>query len=528
MDSRFSRTDEFHDADYEFPETLSNPTPVQSKMAAALGPLPLGGTADGKAWCRKALHPADHTITKARFPGGSKHPTVSGYFTQVMEIKPDSLVGGAHTTSWEAEMFLRQDPVAPASFRVITRADGDSTVHEFPWVNRTLTTWSPFVDGIYGRCPVMTLREAYESFAKGKNFYRITHLGATVEHVCSATTNQGTIISGQYAVEPHTASIPGYPLTQQISGSDVCAVSTTDSGHFPLQTIGTRGGVNTQAMFEAPLVRTWREGPYSREMLLQGTNGFTGPAREGLYVPLKLSTPEKLVNVDHKYVLNGHERDSGLLRGIYREFELKQASDLNNNNCGWPYYATLEGNSGDQPEVLVGFKESGSSISHSVITGLDPHASLRIYLRVGYEYVPEITSDTACFAQMSPLPDELAVRMYQEVCARLKDAYPMDYNDKSTLLKVVDGIAKRLVPAIDQGLDFFSKIPGNPWAIPASGLRTLTQAYLKPAAAKSGGGGKSKPKSKPRKKKKGGNVSSTDVSAVLRRLQDPAILKLLN
>lgn len=517
----------YHNADYQFPETLSNPSPVQSKMTAALGPLPLGGTADGKAWCLKALHPADHTITKARFPGGSKHPTVSGYFTQVMEIKPDSLVGGAHTTSWEAEMFLRQDPVAPASFRVITRADGDSTVHEFPWVNRTLTTWSPFVDGIYGRCPILTLRAAYDAFARGKNFYRITHLGATVEHICSSTTNQGTIISGQYAVEPHTGSIPGYPLTQQITGNDVCAVATTDSGHFPLQPIGTRGGVNTQVMFEAPLVRTWREGPYSREMLLQGTNGYTGPAREGLYVPLKLSSPEKMVNVDHKYVLNGHERDSDTVRGVYREFQLRQASDLNNNNCGWPYYATLEGNSGDPAEVLVGFKESGSSISHSVVTGLDPHASLRIYLRVGYEYVPEITSDTACFAQMSPLPDELAVRMYQEVCARLKDAYPMDYNDKSTLLGVIDRVAKTLVPAIDQGLDFFAKIPGNPWAVPAKGLRMLTQAYLKPAAAKSKNQGKSRPAPKQRKKK-GGNVTSADVSAVLRRLADPAIMKMLN
>lgn len=489
-------------------------------MTAALGPLPLGGTPDGKAWCLKALHPADHTITKARFPGGSKHPTVSGYFTQVMEIKPDALVGGAHTTSWEAEMFLRQDPVAPASFRVVTRADGDSTIHEFPWVNRTLTTWAPFVDGIYGRCPVMTLRSAYEKFAAGKNFYRITHLGATVEHICSSTTNQGTIISGQYAIEPHTASIPGYPLTQTITGNDVCAVASTDSGHFPLQPIGTRGGVNTQVMFEAPLVRTWREGPYSREMLLQGTNGYTGPARDGLYVPLKLSKPDKLVNVDHKYVLNGHERDSDLVRGIYREFELKQASDLNNHNCGWPYYATLEGNAGDNSEVLVGFKEAGPSISHTVVTGLDPHASLRVYLRVGYEYVPEITSDTACFAQMSPLPDELATRMYQEICARLKDAYPMDYNDKSRLLEVINAFAKKLVPAIDKGLNFFAQIPGNPWSVPAQGLRLLTQAYMKPAAKspnRRASGGGSRPKRRP---KRGPSYSD--------RIKDSTVLKMLN
>lgn len=72
-----------HDADYTYPESLANPTAAESKMTAALGDLPLGGTADGKAWCRKALHPADHEIMATRYPGGSTVPTVSSNFTQV-------------------------------------------------------------------------------------------------------------------------------------------------------------------------------------------------------------------------------------------------------------------------------------------------------------------------------------------------------------------------------------------------------------------------------------------------------------
>lgn len=519
MVARFSRPDEFHNADYEFPETLSNPTPAQSKMTAALGPLPLGGTPDGKAWCLKALHPADHTVTKARYPGGSKHPTVSAYYTQVIELKPDALVGGAHTTSWEAEMFLRQDPVAPVSFNVVTSADGNTSVHSFPWINRTVTQWSPIQAGVYGRCPIPTLRAAYDAFAADKNFYRITHLGATVEHVCSATTNQGTIISGQYAVEPTTASIAGYPLTLKQDGMTFVGVEDANQTHFPLQGVGVRNGETMQTMFEAPLCRTWREGPYSQEMLLQGTNGYTGPAREGLYVPLKLANPGKLVNLDHKYVLNGYNGLGSAISTIYKEHVTKAYSEGSVNTGGWPYFATLEKAAGQAADILVGFKEAGPSVSHTVISGLDPHATLRIYLRVGYEYVPEIQSDTACFAQMSPLPDELAVRMYQEICVRLKDAYPMDYNDKSTLLTVLSRIAQRLVPAIDAGLDFFSKVPGNPWSVPAQGLRLLTQAYMKPKAAKSG--------PTPRKKKKGPSMPPRPkrIGVADLTMLDPAIVK---
>lgn len=451
-------------------------------MTSALGSLPLGGTPDGKAWCRKALHPADHEIMATRFPGGSAVPTVSSNFTQVMELVPDPAVQG-HVTSWNVRVFLRQDPVVPASIVVTTMVDnGTSTVRSFPWINRTVSNHEVILADKYSIPGTKTLNESFEKFVKGKNFYRLTHLGLTMEHVCSSTTNQGTVLSGQYAIEPTITSLTGYPFTERLS--DGTYVFGTDlDGQFPAR--GTISGPDAgQFMLHtAPQVRHYGEGPMDEQMLLQATNGYTGSAKDGLYIPLKLDHPSRFINVDKKYILMGNDGDQTVLRQVFH-----QRLGRWGKTTGWPYHAlydTQDG-AGTDPILMVGCKECGSSVSDTVIKGLDPHASFRLYLRGGIEYVPEIDSETACFARMSPLPDELAVRMYQEITCRMKDAFPRDYNDKSKLLQVIDGLAKRLVPAIDKGLNFFSQIPGNPWGSAAAGLRTLTSAYLAPAAKPGG------------------------------------------
>lgn len=462
-----------YDADYIYPESLANPTAAESKMTAALGDLPLGGTADGKAWCRKALHPADHEIMATRYPGGSTVPTVSSNFTQVMELVPDSTVAEAQT--WDARIFIRQDPIVPVSVELTTRGTARSSVVRFPWMNRTLTDHVLINDGTYSVPGVKKYNAAVQNFLRGKNFYRITHLGLTVEHVSSSTTNQGTVLSGQYAIEPVTTTMAGHPSTV-IDGDNLLYGVPANSGKQPGTKIPPSGVWHA---YTAPHIRHYYEGPMDPEMLLQATNGYTGSARDGLYIPLKLNAPDRLVNVDKKYVLFGYKEDSDV-------YERQIFGDRKHNNgasVGWPYYFLNEPWSVDQasgPVYMFGCKECGTAISDTVIRGLDPRASLRLYLRVGVEYIPEIDTETACFARMSPLPDELAVRMYQEIACRMKDAFPRDYNDKSRLLKVINSYAKKLVPMIDRGLNFFAKIPGNPWAGAANGLRVLTQAYTAP------------------------------------------------
>lgn len=487
-----SSRQKFYDADYTYPESLANPTAAESKMTAALGDLPLGGTADGKAWCRKALHPADHEIMATRYPGGSTVPTVSSNFTQVMELVPDSTVENAQT--WDARIFIRQDPIVPVSVQLTTRGSARSSVVRFPWMNRTLTDHVLIHDGTYSVPGIKKYNAAVQNFLRGKNFYRITHLGLTVEHVSSSTTNQGTVLSGQYAVEPVTSTMAGYPSTV-IDGDMNLYGIRSDSGKQPGTKIPPSGVWHA---YTAPHVRHYTEGPMDPEMLLQATNGYTGSARDGLYIPLKLNAPDHLVNVDKKYVLFGYKDDSEM----YEHQVFGDRRHSTGASIGWPYYFLNEPRNVDaasEPLYMFGCKECGTAVSDTLIRGLDPHASIRLYLRVGVEYIPEIDTETACFARMSPLPDELAVRMYQEIACRMKDAFPMDYNDKSRLLKVIDSYAKKLVPMIDRGLSFFAKIPGNPWAGAANGLRVLTQAYSAPSASskKSGKGKKRQARASP-------------------------------
>ena len=480
-----------HDADYVYPESLSNPTAEESKMTAALGPLPLGGTPDGKAWCRKALHPADHEIMATRYPGGATVPTVSSNFTQVMELVPDPTLGASHITSWSARIFMRQDPVAPVSVQVTTNSDNaEPTVRSFPWMNRTVSDFVVRSPTRYAIPGTSVLNRAFDEFLRGKNFYRITHMGLTVEHVCSSTTNQGTVLSGQYAVEPTVSTLAGWPRAIQLENGSRVFGEGVGSGAFPLADKSYYADGKQFLMYQAPHVRHYLEGPMDEEMLLQATNGYTGSAKDGLYIPLKLESPERMVNVDKKYVLLGKDMTLGDAKFVFpiREGRI-------NKTTGWPYNCLCEqdGETGD-PILIRGCKECGYAVSDTVIKGLDPHASLRLYLRVGVEYIPEIDSDTACFARMSPLPDEIAVRMYQEVACRMKDAFPRDYNDKSRLLQVIGDLARRLVPAIDKGLNVMASIK-SPWQAAFSGARMLTQAYLSPARkGRKGSGASSAPK----------------------------------
>lgn len=478
-------------------------------MAAALGPLPLGGTPDGKAWCRKALHPADHEIASARYPGGSKVPTVSSTYTQVAELIPDPTKTG-HITSWDAHLYMRQDPVSPVGIRITTRLDnGASGEIRFPWLNRTVSTANPFGGTSYRDILSRDVNAAFTRFLEGKNFYRVTHMGLTIEHVCSSTTNQGTIMSAQYSTEPVVRPLAGWPasihVTADPGGAAMAfgAANAFAAGRYPLSSASEDGF----SLYQGMMTRHYLEGTPSAEMLLQATNGYTGPAREGLYIPLKLDSPDRFVNVDKKYILLGREEDPKEYRPGFAVRNGKYGESM-----GWPYYAKYSRKGGleSDPELVVGCKECGSTVSDTLIQGLDPHASLRLYLRVGVEYVPEIDTATACFARMSPLPDELAVRMYQELTCRLKDAYPMDYNDKSRLLGVIDSYAKKLVPMIDKGLNFFAKLPGNPWGGVADGLRMLTSAYMAPA------GGKGK-KSRVRKAKGGSATSTVADQSVLQK-----------
>lgn len=458
-------------------------------MTAALGNLPLGGTPDGKAWCRKALHPADHEIMATRYPGGSTVPTVSSNFTQVMELVPDPGINDVAT--WDVRIYLRQDPVIPVSVELTTRSQVyPSTTKTFPWVNRTVCDHVLLEGGQYRTPGTKKVNAAFDAFRKGKNFYRITHMGLTVEHVCSSTTNQGTILSGQYNVEPVVATLAGYPSTVSANPNTYLGAAT-NSGKFPVTTSKDDG---TFTCYTAPHSRFYSEGPMDPEMLLQATNGYTGPARDGLYIPLKLNSPDRFVNVDKKYVLFGYKGEPTEVAQVFGNRTGKYAS-----TTGWPYFCEqdMEVAAASAPRLLYGCKECGPAISDTLIKGLDAHASLRLYLRVGVEYVPEIDTETACFARMSPLPDELAVRMYQEISCRMKDAFPRDYNDKSKLLRVINDYAKRLVPMIDKGLSFFAGLPGNPWAGAAQGLRVLTQAYTAPAAS-SGGSGKKKKRKSPK------------------------------
>lgn len=463
----------------EIPDTITNPTPTESKMTAALGPLPLGGTDAGKRWCRKALHPADIAVASAPVPGCSKVPTVSSNFTQVLEIEPPALSDpDDHITNWDVEIYFREDPVVPISAVVHSHGEFGSDSSPFPWLNTTVTDFNPTPSaGVFAIPTASQVNRAYATFRSGKNFYRITHAGLTIQHVCSATTNQGTVISAQYAMRPVTKILAGYPITQHINTATLFGVADEDrsTAHYPAQL--PVSGQPKFTYFVCNQFRHYPERPMPEATLLQATHGYTGVAKDGLYIPLKLSHPQKMINVDQRYIWGDATESSATV------YAWEQRGGTIGQQSGWPFYYKHEVDTGTGAPILItGNKECGTTVSHTVIKGLDPHASLRLFLRVGIEFVPETSSEYAAFARAVPPPDTVALKVYQEIAACLKDAYTRDYNDSSRLLKVIGDAARKVLPVINKGLNAFATAVPGPYGAVARGAKKLVDAFLAPPA----------------------------------------------
>lgn len=465
-------------------ERIENNIKSRGKLHEEIRDLPLADTAEGRLWCLKALHPADHEIKTTQYPGGSLVPTVPSYYQQWTEISAAPVVEGVNIRTWDLIAYMREDAVCPVSLKL--RVHTDTTIQEYPvpWLNRQVTSYSPFNNSKWVPPENSTVYQAYTKFRKGKNLYRLTFAGLTGELVASSTTNQGTITAAQYQMKPIKRAVLGGPTVEvrDVTGTVTYDVlgqmshdMTSDSA-YPFNSTSQDGAII------ANLGLLYDEGPMPESSLLQATNPYTGPAREGFYMPLKLSGRHKMTSTNQWYTLFGVDA-STLARG----FGVTQPWGVTNvisdatyvNKSGWPWYTGDPASGVAKKYFLYGLAPNGDQVGQVVMSGMSPEATVRLNLRVGYEFVPETDSEFATFAKAVPVPDSLAPKMYQEIAARLKDAYPMDYNDFGELKTLINKIAKKIVPALDVGFKALSIAPG-PVGTLAKGAQTLTGAYLAP------------------------------------------------
>lgn len=358
----------------------------------------------------KALHPSDHEIKATRVPGGTDN-TLAMAIDQVFTYIP---AGGP------LRFVLRPNIVCPLTVEEDVANNGDYAI--------TAQFLSPALcpNASAGFTRVTTPAADILSMAghmiNSIESARITSESVTINMLAPATANQGACVSAQ---------IPNCPQT-------IWTMPAT--GAHPMG-IGT-DAVKLEAM-EAYAVYDMLP---TKAQLLSGTRAYSGQARDGCYVPLRLS--------DFKW----HRLTNSTLRQrVYANNLHGQTTPINGAvPCApWNNPTTLTNVDLMQTEVstmplnVLVFGDMGETASVTHFDGYDQAAAFEVRVRLTIEARVPAGSQYAPLCQAPPLPDDLALRMYPEIAGRMKNAYPASYNDWDKLKSTIKSIGRSILQFSD-------------------------------------------------------------------------------
>lgn len=275
------------------------------------------------------------------------------------------------------------------------------------------------------------------SFVAACEQYCITSQSVTVELVAPAVSDQGTITAVQMPFKHRT----NMAVTQALWGSAPSTCYALQNSMYPSWPIVTHDPVPNE------------------NQVLSSTRAYTSVAKQGVYVPLRLGS-FKMRNVNNDLALmdvtmelsdtnpDVAEADAGRLD--YWAYNYMPPLD---NFCS----STINIGEATPQNYQMYLPTYGSNVGIVYINGCSSLASLRIRIRQTLEMKVRPGTTYASLAEAPIPPDELALKMYREVAARMKDAYPASYNDWAKLKEVIKRTAKTLLPAVDPLVAFLTR-----------------------------------------------------------------------
>lgn len=367
--------------------------------------LPLATTPGGKNFVLKALHPSEHTIKSARVPGGNEL-SVALCSDQVYTFPITHANSGM-------DILLTPNVIIPASCKLWS--DGDPEKH----YNMYNAAFGGTVVENPNSGPASAMIFQLSGLIRQ---YRITAQSVTVELIAPTLTDQGTITAFQGVNPPLTGNLSTFvvdgsnPITAARVGQDILV--------YP-------------------------ELPDSSSGIL-GSSAYTSKARDGCYMPLKLQK-FKWYNFSDRAIFMSWP-------GVDPVSDIPYALNCT-NALDYPYYEA-RGNLVAWKGLPSMPKLCGDTYGKIVVAGLAAGVSLRIRVRQVIEIVVPPGTTYAPLVEVSLPPDELALRMYKEISARMMDAYPASYNDLGKLFSTIKGMAQKILPFVDPLLEVISKMPG--------------------------------------------------------------------
>jgi len=391
--------------------TPVNPPVVLSKGRVSLADhldlrnLPLATTPGGTNFALKALHPSEHTIKTARVPGGNMNSTA--LCCDMVETIPLSANGNNY-----CDISVWAQPLAPASVQWGHVVGGV----------KTSDGYGSFMNAAFGGTFTLAPTPPYwnqlnDTFCQGVDGYRVVSQSVTAELIAPALSDQGTITAFQYN--------PGL-RTAQMSVSD-----------------------STNRYLVRSDLYVYEEPPQIAQGLM-GTNGYTAKAREGVYLPLKIT--------GFKWKTTRDVTQYGPAQAY-----AALMSTANPLSIGAPIFFPYTCNRGAVSlpidwEVMP--KPCSKSIGVIRIEGCAADVAIRIRVRQVLEIVARPGSVYAPLMEAALPPDPTSLKMYAEISARMADGYPASYNDLGKLKDLILGIGKKVLPYVEPGLDMLSKMPG--------------------------------------------------------------------
>jgi hypothetical protein len=359
-----------------------------------------GSTKTGSDWCIKALHPSDPMTEVSGIPDHSAVPSLLMNYQSTYTLSPSQGAEGI----WSFDATLMPHPI---NFMYLKKIDSVYPLGEQSnFMNAQIAGSTHF--------------EKFKSFKSMVQRWRLAYMGVSIYQDGPDLANQGSIVVSQAPVQPM---------------------------HMPFS-------VPTRSTGVASHTWPWLEGYTDEDHPDFSTSqsmpsAYFGRSRDGAYVPLKLtetcqdwvSEKDQITPCDLYPWTNP---DSCVMEvpvagvPIYPHFNL-MAMGLNYGGVWDTAQATSC--------MLSGAWAMISAKNLSVAT------SFTFFVRCGLEMQVSPSSTLAPQLALSPPHDEVALNNYFSIARELKDAYPVEYNDKGKMWSVISSAVRR-------ALHYLKVIPG--------------------------------------------------------------------
>lgn len=416
---------------------------------------PFGVEPAAAAWLLKALHPASPTTSPGIPDSSYVHSVRPDFRSQTIIGAPTALA----TPTWDLLLWRAGGDVTPLRW---CAAPGGSNFQ----------STVPIAGAVSGHVPMQAVEWAADGTlndiapgsantlpygktvaSDGVYCWRTQYASLTAYLTASALNDQGTV----FATQQDREIIRDYGTLS----FNTSVVSPTGADLLV-------SAANTSVPFD------------ENEMLLMDPKAYTAPARDGVYIPIRLSGPAQPFAVPARRQL-GLIRHDGAPPGVYGQLvggsafvpahaiQVDLANRMQDYSGVFPIFNITS-------EQAYNFSYDNVHQSVVIFRGLAPAASVTLKLYTGLEQQPGIESVTRQFARVPNMYSPRAMEAYYRLVHEMPTCYPASFNSLGTILSAISGVASRLWPVVQR-------------VVPAvvTGVRSAVEEYRRRAAPSASG-----------------------------------------